>query len=128
MSAIHPHTKALGELLLALVAQFEPSHSGNCIDFKQEHWPVTEESCTCNPAAKRLRRAIREARATLDYDAAPVALCAEFERENARLREAGWRVAKALECARGHGYQGGGPALAEWAAYFPKSDSALPNV
>ena len=48
--------------------------------------------------------------------------------ENARLRDAGWSVAKALGCARGHGYHGGGPALAEWAAYFPKSDSALPNA
>jgi hypothetical protein len=48
--------------------------------------------------------------------------------ENARLQEAGWRVAKALECARGNGYHGGSHALAEWATYFPKSDSSLPNV
>ena len=52
----------------------------------------------------------------------------ELQRENFNMKEAGWRVAKALECARGHGYHGGGPALAEWAAYFPKSDSVLPNV
>ena len=38
------------------------------------------------------------------------------KRENAALRDAGWRIARALECARGHGYQGGGPALAEWSA------------
>ena len=54
----------------------------------------------------------------------------ELQRENFNMKEAGWRVARALECARGHGYHGGGPALAEWAAYFPKSesDSSLPNV
>ena len=52
----------------------------------------------------------------------------ELQRENFNMKEAGWRVAKALECACGHGYHGGGPALAEWAAYFPKSDSPLPNV
>ncbi len=43
-------------------------------------------------------------------------LCEEFEIENKLLTTAGWRLAKALECARGHGYQGGGPALAEWSA------------
>lgn len=68
---MHPHTVALTRLLEA-VAPHVPPHSGTCIDFTQKHWPVTDESCVCRPEVKALRKAVRDAQASLDYDTPPV--------------------------------------------------------
>jgi len=50
----------------------------------------------------------------------------ELAYANARLIETGWRMAKALEAARSHGFHGGTDLLTEWAS-LASSDIPNPN-
>lgn len=58
---------------------------------------------------------------------------AEPERDNARLREdknelhrMAWRLARALDLARAHGFNDGKAELADW-SYYAQANGALPK-
>ncbi len=57
----HSSKELLSQLVMA-IDKFKYPHSAMCIDFKQESWPVTVESCRCCEREKNLRRAIKEAK------------------------------------------------------------------
>lgn len=48
----------------------------------------------------------------------------ELRSENAALREIGWRLARALEAARTHGFHGGSALLVEWADFATKAEES----
>jgi len=51
---------------------------------------------------------------------------ARLKEDKGELHRMAWRLARALECSRGHGFKGGGAELADW-SYYKDANGELPD-